>query len=225
MEKNENTLKANRILYIVIVAVLCITALVIGITAAMQKDKKPSEPPSVTTGPAVTTATPSTTAPPPVTDSPNTLPSFVAPAAGEVAKGHDLSVLVYSATMDDLRVHAGIDICANIGDDVLAAADGEITKIYTDPMMGCCIEIAHAGDAVSVYKNLSIENADGISVGEKVKKGQVISYIGDTAMIEWADEPHLHYELLIKGVGVDPMDYISEESKLASLTQGEFFED
>jgi murein DD-endopeptidase MepM/ murein hydrolase activator NlpD len=58
-----------------------------------------------------------------------------------------------------------------------------------------------------------------------VEKGQIISYIGDTAMIESADEPHLHYELTIKGVHVDPMEYISTESRLTSLTQSEVFED
>ena len=127
--------------------------------------------------------------------------------------------------MDDLRVHCGIDISANAGDDVLAAADGEITKIYTDPMMGNCIEISHKGDAVSIYKNLSFEHAEGIEVGTKVEKGEVISYIGDSAMIESAEESHLHYELTVKGVSVDPMDYISSDSKLASLTGSEIYED
>ena len=208
MDKNENSVKANRILYIVIVAVLCVSAIVVGITAAMQRGKKPNEDPSVTTEAPVSTTTPITTAPPPVTDAPNTLPSFIAPTSGRVSKAHDLSVLVYSATMDDLRVHCGIDISANAGDDVLAAADGEITKIYADPMMGNCIEISHKGDAVSIYKNLSFEHAEGIEVGAKVEKGEVISYVGDSAMIESAEEPHLHYELTIKGVSVDPLPLI-----------------
>ena len=224
MDKNENSVKANRILYIVIVAVLCISAIVVGITAASQRGKKPNEDAPVTTEPPVTSAPPTTTAPP-VTDAPNTLPSFIAPAAGKVSKEHDLSVLVYSATMDDLRVHCGIDISANAGDDVLAAADGEIIKIYTDPMMGNCIEISHKGDAVSIYKNLTFEHAEGIEVGAKVEKGEVISYVGDSAMIESAEEPHLHYELTVKGVSVDPMDYISSDSKLASLTGAEIYED
>lgn len=224
MDKNENSVKANRILYIVIVAVLCVTAIVVGITAASQRGKKPNEDTPVTTEPPVTSTAPTTTAPP-VTDAPNTLPSFIAPTSGKVSKEHDLSVLVYSATMDDLRVHCGIDISANAGDDVLAAADGEITKIYTDPMMGNCIEISHKGDAVSIYKNLSFEHAEGIEVGTKVEKGEVISYIGDSAMIESAEEPHLHYELTVKGVSVDPMDYISSDSKLASLTGAEIYED
>ena len=224
MDKNENSVKANRILYIVIVAVLCVSAIVVGITAATQRGKKPSKEPAVTTEAPVSTKAPTTTAPV-VTDAPNVLPSFVAPASGIVEKEHDLSVLVYSATMDDLRVHCGIDISANVGDDVLAAADGEITKVYTDPMMGNCIEISHKGDAVSIYKNLAFEHAEGIEVGTKVEKGQVISYIGDSAMIESAEEPHLHYELTVKGVSVDPLDYISSDSKLASLTGAEIYED
>ncbi len=226
MEKNTNSEKANRILYIAVVAVLCITAVVIGITAAMQRGKNPAKDPTVTT---VTTTAPPVTTTAPVSDedtnTPTTLPSFVAPAEGTVAKEHDLSVLVYSATMNDLRVHNGIDIATDDGADVLATADGEISKIYTDPMMGYSIEITHAGGAVSVYKNLTQNHAEGIAVGEKVKAGQVISYVGDSAMVESADESHLHYELTVNGVSVDPMDYISEDSKLASLTQGDVYED
>ena len=226
MEKNTNSEKANRILYIAVVAVLCITAVVIGITAAMQRGKNPAKDPTVTT---VTTTAPPVTTTAPAGDeganTPTTLPSFVAPAEGTVSKEHDLSVLVYSATMNDLRVHNGIDIATDEGADVLAAADGEISKIYTDPMMGYSIEITHAGGAVSVYKNLTQNHAEGIAVGEKVKAGQVISYVGDSAMIESADESHLHYELLLNGASVDPMDYISEDSRLASLTQGDVYED
>ncbi len=230
MEKNTNSLKANRILYIVVVAVLCITAVVIGITAAMQRGKNPAKDPddsgavTTTTAPAVTTTAPTGTGDEGA-DTPMTLPSFVAPAEGVIAKEHDLSVLVYSATMNDLRVHCGIDISASAGADVLAAADGEVSSIYTDPMMGYSIEITHAGGAVSVYKNLTQNHAEGISEGAKVKSGQVISYVGDSAMIESADEPHLHYELKVNGVSVDPMDYISEDSKLASLTQSDVYED
>ena len=228
MEKNTNSQKANRILYIVVVTVLCITAVVIGITAAMQKGKNPSKQPSVTTA-VTTTAKPTTTTAPSHSDEdaskPETLPSFIAPAEGSVAKEHDLAVLVYSATMDDLRVHRGIDIASVSGSDVLAVADGEISAIYSDPMMGYSIEITHAGGAVSVYKNLTQSHAEGISEGVKVKQGQVISFVGDSAMIESADEAHLHYELTVNGEPVDPMDYISEDSRLASLTQDELYED
>ena len=230
MEKNTNSVKANRILYIVIVAVLCITAIVIGITAAMQRGKKTENNPITTTSPAITTKAPAVTTNLPSSsedegaDTPTTLPSFVAPTEGTVEKEHDLSVLVYSATMDDMRVHCGIDISTGAGADVLATADGTVSKIYTDPMMGYCIEITHAGDAVSVYKNLAQAHAEGISEGVKVKSGQLISYVGDSAMIESADESHLHYELKIKGVSVDPMEYISEDSRLTSLTQGDIYE-
>ena len=228
MEKNTNSLKANRILYIVVVAVLCITAVVIGITAAMQRGKNPSKQPAVTTV-ATTTAKPATTTAPTPSDEdaskPETLPSFIAPAEGTVAKEHDLSVLVYSATMDDLRVHRGIDIASVAGSDVIAVADGEISAVYSDPMMGYSIEITHAGGAVSVYKNLTQTHASGIAEGVSVKQGEVISYVGDSAMIESADEAHLHYELLVNGESVDPLDYISEDSRLASLTQSELYED
>jgi murein DD-endopeptidase MepM/ murein hydrolase activator NlpD len=154
----------------------------------------------------------------PVTTAPNTLPTFVAPAVGTVAKEHDLSVPVFSLTTNDWRTHTGIDIACAMGDAVYAAAAGTVTTVASDPMMGTSVTIAHSGDGVTVYRNLSVELAEGIKEGAKVVAGQVIGTVGDTAMIESADEPHLHFEMRVSGVEVDPLEYISEESKKASLT-------
>ena len=71
---------------------------------------------------------------------------------------------------------------------------------------------------MTIYRNLSATLPEGIREGATVIAGQVIGAVGDTAMIESADEPHLHCEMTVKGESVDPLDYISEESRNASLT-------
>lgn len=220
MELKSNSAKANRILYIVVVAVLCITAIIIGVTAAMDRAKHGrNDDTTVDT----TTATPETTAAPGTQSKPDfntpidTLPTLIAPIAGSVSKAHDVTAPVFSLTMNDYRVHSGIDISASLGDAVSAAADGIVENIWSDPMMGQCISISHSGSAVTIYKNLSETLAEGIAVGTKVKAGEVIGAVGESAMIEIADEPHLHFEMTVNGIQENPLDHISDESRLASL--------
>lgn len=135
------------------------------------------------------------------------LPEFVSPARGNVSKEHSETVLVYSLTMDDYRTHTGIDIEGKLGDIVVAAADGVIRSVYEDPMWGYCVSIAHEGDAVSYYMNLSGDSMEGVAAGDTVKAGDVIGAIGESALLEVADEPHLHFELKVDGVYVDPAEY------------------
>ena len=119
-------------------------------------------------------------------------------------------------TLGDWRVHTGIDISAEEGADVFAAADGTVSKVYSDPYHGKTVEITHKSGLVSRYSNLS---ADGITVnvGDEVVSGAKIGKIGDTSLSELADEPHLHFEIRLDGAAVNPLDYIGEESKKDSL--------
>ena len=66
------------------------------------------------------------------------------------------------------------------------------------------------------YSNLSRDGVE-IKVGDEVSLGDKIGVVGDTSLSELAEEPHLHFEVLLKDVKVNPMDYITEESKKASL--------
>ncbi|MBR5441316.1 MAG: M23 family metallopeptidase, partial [Clostridia bacterium] len=93
---------------------------------------------------------------------------------------------------------------ANLGDDVLAVADGVITNVWDDPFMGTCVSIEHSGNAVSIYKNLDPVVGEGIIIGASVKSGDVIGAVGESAMNEIAEEPHLHYELKVNGTHIDP---------------------
>lgn len=142
-------------------------------------------------------------------DPASVLPEFSSPVAGEVLNPHSDTVPVFSITMNDYRTHTGVDILASPGEAVMAAADGVIGAIYEDPMMGTCMTVVHSGGAVSTYKGLYSTLPDGIVQGAAVTKGQVIAAVGDTALAEIAEEPHVHYELSIDGVAVDPCLYIT----------------
>lgn len=165
-----------------------------------------TRPVSVTTA-GTTTARTSTAAP--ADEEP---PSFVLPVSGAMTKGHDLTLQVFSNTMQDYRVHNGIDIASTLGSPVYAAAAGTVSAIWEDISYGTCISVAHGGDCITYYKNLSPVLAEGITVGVEVKQGQLIAAVGESAMVEIADEPHLHFELSMGGEYVDPTEYFDSAS-------------
>ena len=137
------------------------------------------------------------------------LPVFRAPLENAVAvKGCSLSVPVFSATMNDYRVHRGIDFACAPGTPVLAAADGVIASVSKDPMMGWTVTLNHSGGAVTRYAGLSEESVKIAKTGDKVLSGQVIGASGETALIESAEENHLHFELAVDGRAEDPADYM-----------------
>jgi murein DD-endopeptidase MepM/ murein hydrolase activator NlpD len=211
-----NSQRANRILYTVVVAVLCVVAIVIGIVAAANRTTKPpvTEPP--VTDPSGTNPNPDGGGDKPTGDTKPT--EYLCPISGTVSQKHVVDDLIYSETMGDWRTHAGMDIAASLGTTVSASADGTVREVFEDAMMGTCVSVEHEGGVITVYKNLSATLADGIKAGASVKSGQAIGTVGETAISELADEPHLHFEMTVNGEVVDPLDYLSEESKEASLT-------
>ncbi len=176
-----------------------------------------------TTAPEVheTTAAPTTTSPTKPTDAPSvapageSLPTLLLPVSGTLLAAHDLDVPVWSNTMEDYRTHCGLDIAAEPGASVTAAANGVIAQVWVDPMMGQCITVKHGGDCTTVYRNLSTVLPVGIEAGVEVRAGQLIANVGESAMIEIAEEPHVHFEVMIGDDYVNPIDYLAASAASA----------
>ena len=203
-----------KIIYAVVVAILCLTAIIIGIVAAANKTKEPTpeNPPSDTTPDDGNTDEPGGE-----DEKPTPKPlAFVSPIVGTVVKDHDLAAPVFSPTLGEWRVHAGIDISAEEGASVYASEAGVVSALYSDPMLGYTVELTHEGGIITRYSNLASSGAD-IKVGDTVASGDVIGKVGDTSTSELADEPHLHFEMLLDGKKVHPLDHITKESQKASL--------
>ena len=147
----------------------------------------------------------------------NKLPSFILPVSGSLSKKHDPTMQVYSTTMNDYRVHLGVDIVTEANAPVYAAADGTVSKIWKDPMMGYCIAVQHSGNCLTIYKNLAEELPDGMAEGIKVRSGQLLASVGESAMVEIAEEPHLHFEMTVSDLPVNPLEYFNEKA-LESLS-------
>ena len=221
-------IRVNRALYVSSIVILLSLAVVLAITAATNRAKKQNadKTPDTLVTETPQTDSPSTDETPTgnVPETPvDTIPELTLPVSGKLSKVHDAELQVFSPTLQDWRVHLGMDIATEANAEVFAAADGTVKKIWEDPMMGWCIAIGHSGDCITVYKNLAEEMAGGIAEGATVRAGQIIGNVGDTALIEIAEEPHLHMEMTVKGLQVDPLDYFSK-TVLATLSEDTAFE-
>jgi peptidoglycan hydrolase-like protein with peptidoglycan-binding domain len=107
------------------------------------------------------------------------------------------------------RVHLGVDIIAKEGNLLYAVADGTITKMYsvgTDKLAGNGVRLTTADGTYFFYGHMS-RVADGITIGTKVKAGQVVGYNGKTGA---TNTPHLHFEVHPGGgEAIDPTNIVA----------------
>ena len=121
------------------------------------------------------------------------------PGYGTVSQGYDATK------------HTGIDISAEQGVAVIAAADGTVSHVQTwdgstttgDQSYGNMVQITHADERTTLYAHLSKVL---VSSGDSVSAGETIGYVGNTGN---ADGAHLHFEVRQSGQTVDPRPFIT----------------
>lgn len=99
-------------------------------------------------------------------------------------------------------LHKGLDIANKIGTPVVAPARGTVTFAGWDKAYGKSIMINHGNSIVTRYAHLNDIN---VKVGQTVQRNEVIGALGNTGR---STGPHLHYEVMVGGVHVNPMRYI-----------------
>jgi len=131
------------------------------------------------------------------------------PLSGETVTDHAMDCLSYNETTRDWRTHNGIDIAAEAGTKVCAAAPGTVYTVYTDDTMGTTVVIRHAGGYVTRYASLG----DKVSVapGDTVEMGDAIGVVANTALVETALGDHLHFSVTFNDEPMDPMEFLSME--------------
>ena len=130
----------------------------------------------------------------------------VSPLNGQVLTAFSVDKLVYDVTMDDWRIHDGVDISAKPGTTVLAACSGTVLAVENDPMMGTTVTIAHDGGYQTTYANL--QSKPTVEAGDTVSAGQIIGAVGTTAKAESGQSPHLHFSVSKDGDVVDPEEFL-----------------
>lgn len=115
----------------------------------------------------------------------------------------------WGASRSSGRLHEGIDIMAPRGTKVLSATEGLIADLRNNNLGGKVIWILGPGGTWHYYAHLD-GHKRGLNVGDYVKKGQVIGYVGNSGNARHT-APHLHYGLYLQGKGrgaVNPYPYL-----------------
>ena len=128
------------------------------------------------------------------------------PVSGDIVVEYAMDTLCFNPTTRDWRVHNGIDIAAEAGTQVCAAADGTVYTIYEDDTMGTTVVIRHEGGYTTKYASLAEEVS--VSAGQSVTAGQVIGTVGCTALLETAIGDHLHFSVTCGGEDMDPNEFL-----------------
>lgn len=115
-----------------------------------------------------------------------------------------------------MRAHKGTDYAASTGTPIYAAGDGRISYRAKKGGYGNLVVIKHGNNVETRYAHLS--KFGKFRVGDRVKQGQVIGYVGATGL---ASGPHLHYEFVVNGVHRNPRTILDKLPKAKSLPPGE----
>ena len=137
---------------------------------------------------------------------PKTL-TTASPVAGQEVFGYAMEALSYNQTTRDWRTHNGVDIAAQEGTEVMAAADGQVYTTYEDETLGYTVVIRHEGGYTTHYSSLSQDLQ--VQSGDTVKLGDVIGTVGSTALVETALGPHVHFSVTHQDVPMDPADFLA----------------
>jgi len=124
------------------------------------------------------------------------------PVNGEISSG-------YGSREDPFKpwkeaFHKGIDIAADYGTDIRAAASGKVTMASNIDVYGNSIIIDHGNGITTFYSHASKLL---VKEGQTVKKGDVIAKVGSTGR---STGPHLHFEIRVNGSAVDPLEYLDD---------------
>ncbi len=132
------------------------------------------------------------------------------PVEGDIINDFSNGELVKNETLNEWRTHNGIDIAAEVGSDIHVCADGTVSRIWSDPMWGECVQVEHEDSVISLYCGLA---ADGINVkeGDTVSCGDALGVLGETNLAEIGADSHLHFVMKQDDAYVDPLQIMGME--------------
>lgn len=101
-----------------------------------------------------------------------------------------------------IKFHAGMDFAAAVGTPIHATGNGKVIAIGNERGYGKCVIIDHGFSYKTLYGHLDRYN---VKIGQKVKRGDIIAYVGNTGGLSTG--PHLHYEVRKNNIPMDPINY------------------
>lgn len=212
--------KQNGVYFVLTASLAAMAAVLISGVGVPESDLTTVEPPAETpveqhvTGQpddrTTTTTTTMATTQTTQTDAPDL---YVLPLTNTVQKPFSADAPLYSETMKDWRLHTGVDFAGEDGQTVKAVARGTVSSVEEDPMWGYIITIDHGVGVQSRYCGVEPAVRTGDAVDASDALGQLVSI-----PCEVAQSPHLHLEMWIDDVPVDPVEAIALEVRYGETT-------
>ena len=131
----------------------------------------------------------------------------VSPVSGAEIFGYSMEALSYNQTTRDWRVHNGIDLAAEAGTQVMAAADGVVHSVREDEALGYTVTIRHDEGYTTCYSSLAEEVL--VKAGDLVTAGQTIGCAADTAITESTLGSHVHFSVTHHDKPMDPAEFLN----------------
>ena len=220
-QKFANFIKKNLYLILMIVCVIAIATMVAVTYALKQKGGEDAIDASIQDTPTQDVPVNDT----PVNDTPaDPAPADPAPVAGEEEvlftlplEGETVGVfandtLVYNATLNQWATHEAYDVAAEAGTEVKCVYGGKVESITTSVLRGTEVVVLHENGMKTVYSLLGSDVS--VSVGQTVKKGDVIGKIAESGTFEKHKGPHLHLEVWdTEGEKIDPAQFFESTDK------------
>lgn len=217
MKKTVKKENAKRILYSVVVLILCFVTLFTFWKQNNDNDQflpetNTSEKTETETRREIEVNTPITNVPDERNDTTTTTEplltvEFAFPLKGSTIKEFSKNELVKNKTTEDWRIHKGIDIKGASGDRINAIDDGVVTELVHNAIWGTVVTIDHGNGFVAQYYGLRKDST--VKPGDEVKKNGKVGLL-DEIPIEKSDGIHLHLELYKDGVAVSPSEYLGK---------------
>ncbi|WP_234970934.1 M23 family metallopeptidase [Desulfonauticus submarinus] len=121
------------------------------------------------------------------------------PTQGWISSGFGYRISPFTGQRE---FHKGLDISGPVGTPIIAPADGVVVFYGVNGGYGLSLLIDHGNGITTRYAHLQ---KAVVKKGERVKRGEIIAYMGNSGR---STGPHLHYEVRINGVPVNPLHYI-----------------
>lgn len=129
------------------------------------------------------------------------------PIDGNVILNYSMDQTIYFATLDQYKYNPALVISGEVGEPVLAAADGKVEKVSEDARLGKTIQMNLGNEYQIVYGQLQEIR---VVEGQEVKQGDVIGYINDPTKYYVVEGPNLYFQLLKDGEPENPLEYMEE---------------
>ena len=135
------------------------------------------------------------------------VPVYTLPVEDGVVTNHfSDGELVKNETLDDWRTHNGIDIEAAEGAEIKAIYSGEVVHAGYNPLLGNIVELKLDTGYTVIYANLG--SVDAVKSGDLISQNDIIGTLGNSAILENGQKPHLHLEIKNGDSYIDPLSLL-----------------